>query len=234
MWQDTMTLEVDALKEIECFDFQDAGNKPAGNYQLTTLLMVFDCKQDIRRKARIVAGRNLIDLLDNEVYFSNVKGISVKLLHVIAHCVGLNALCGDIGNAYVNVYATEKVCTVAGPEFGEVLVGKTVVIRKALYGLATSFACFHDHFSNPMRAMDFLPTRFDRDVWIELSKDGKPYEYICMHVYDFCIFSVAPDDVIKQIQAIHTVKSVGPPNYYLGNNFKRDSKRHWNMGCKNI
>eukprot|EP00957_Ditylum_brightwellii_P128100 9770462-Ditylum_brightwellii.AAC.1 len=50
MWQDTMALEVDALKEMECFDFQDAGNKPAGNYQHTTLHMVFDCKQDLRKR----------------------------------------------------------------------------------------------------------------------------------------------------------------------------------------
>eukprot|EP00957_Ditylum_brightwellii_P092745 7061908-Ditylum_brightwellii.AAC.1 len=66
---------------MECFDFQDAWNKPAGNYQHTTLHMVFNCKQDLRRKARLVAGGHLIDLLDNEVYSSTVKGISVKLLH---------------------------------------------------------------------------------------------------------------------------------------------------------
>eukprot|EP00957_Ditylum_brightwellii_P127575 9728795-Ditylum_brightwellii.AAC.1 len=39
MWKDDMALEVDALKEMECFDFQDVGNKPAGNYQCTTLHM---------------------------------------------------------------------------------------------------------------------------------------------------------------------------------------------------
>eukprot|EP00957_Ditylum_brightwellii_P087146 6632022-Ditylum_brightwellii.AAC.1 len=39
MWQGAMTLEVDVLKEMECFDFRDAGNKPAENYQRTTLHM---------------------------------------------------------------------------------------------------------------------------------------------------------------------------------------------------
>eukprot|EP00957_Ditylum_brightwellii_P061733 4684463-Ditylum_brightwellii.AAC.1 len=39
MWKDVMTLDVDALKEMECFDFQVAGNKPAENYQRTTLHM---------------------------------------------------------------------------------------------------------------------------------------------------------------------------------------------------
>eukprot|EP00957_Ditylum_brightwellii_P080941 6157354-Ditylum_brightwellii.AAC.1 len=79
MWQDAMALEVDALKEMECFNFWDTGNKSAGNYQCTMLHMVFDCKQAFRRKARIVAGGHLIDLLENEVYSSTVKGISVKL-----------------------------------------------------------------------------------------------------------------------------------------------------------
>eukprot|EP00957_Ditylum_brightwellii_P107607 8209964-Ditylum_brightwellii.AAC.1 len=37
---------------------------------------------------------------------------------------------------------------------------------------------------------------------------------------------------MKQIQAVYKVKSVGPPEYYLGSNFKRDSKRCWSMGCK--
>eukprot|EP00957_Ditylum_brightwellii_P009569 721558-Ditylum_brightwellii.AAC.1 len=176
MWKDTMTLEVDALKEMKCFDFRDAGNKPVGNnYQCTTLHMVFDCKQDPRRKARLVAGGHLIDLRDNKVYSSTVKRISVELLHVIAHHIGLNILRGDIGNAYVNAYTTKKVYAVAGPEFGEGLIGKIVVIRKALYGLATSCAHFHDHLSDTLRAMDFLPTRFDHDIWIRLSKNGKTY-----------------------------------------------------------
>eukprot|EP00957_Ditylum_brightwellii_P084231 6404524-Ditylum_brightwellii.AAC.1 len=70
MWKDAMTLEVDALKEMECFDFWDVGNKAAGNYQRTTLHMVFDCKQNLRRKTRLMAVGHLIDLLDNKVYSS--------------------------------------------------------------------------------------------------------------------------------------------------------------------
>eukprot|EP00957_Ditylum_brightwellii_P207350 15352571-Ditylum_brightwellii.AAC.1 len=119
IWRDAMALEVDALQEMECFDFRDARDRPAGNYQCTTLHMVFDCKQDLRRKTRLVVRGHLIDLLDNKVYSSTVKGIIVKLLQVIAHRIGLNALCGDIDNTYVNAYITEKVYAVARPEFGE-------------------------------------------------------------------------------------------------------------------
>eukprot|EP00957_Ditylum_brightwellii_P038355 2899520-Ditylum_brightwellii.AAC.1 len=73
MWKDAMTLEVDALKEMECFDFWDVWNKPAGSYQWITLHMTFNCNQDLRRKARLAAGGHLVDLLDNEVYSSAVK-----------------------------------------------------------------------------------------------------------------------------------------------------------------
>eukprot|EP00957_Ditylum_brightwellii_P032866 2491902-Ditylum_brightwellii.AAC.1 len=80
--------------------------------------------------------------------------------------------------------------------------------------------------------MDFVQTRFDRDLWILKAKDGETYEFICTHVDDFCIFSWTPKRVMEQIQAVYTVKSVGLQEYHLGNDFKRDSKGRWNMGCK--
>jgi hypothetical protein len=75
--------------------------------------------------------------MDHSVYSSTVKGISVKLLHVISHKAKLEQLCGDVSLAFVNAYTLEKVYVIAGPEFGE-HQGKTVVILKALYGLCTS------------------------------------------------------------------------------------------------
>ena len=77
MWQDVMALEVKALQDIDCFEFRPANDAPGGEYQLTTLHMVFDCTQDMRRKACLVAGGHLVNLLDNEVYPSAVKGISI-------------------------------------------------------------------------------------------------------------------------------------------------------------
>eukprot|EP00957_Ditylum_brightwellii_P060890 4622296-Ditylum_brightwellii.AAC.1 len=37
---------------------------------------------------------------------------------------------------------------------------------------------------------------------------------------------------MDQIQRAYTDKLVGPLEYYLGNNFKKDSKGRWMMGCK--
>eukprot|EP00957_Ditylum_brightwellii_P016755 1261331-Ditylum_brightwellii.AAC.1 len=112
--------------------------------------MVFDIKQDLRRNARLVAGGHLVELLDNKMYSSTAKGISVKILHVIAHRNKLDALCRDICNAFVNAYMTEWVYAIAELEFGEKLRGKIIVIRKALYRLATSYARFHDHLSDTL------------------------------------------------------------------------------------
>ena len=231
-WSDAIKKEMDALEELDCFEFHPAGYHPGSDYQSTRLHMIFDVKADtLRRKARLVAGGHLVDALGVDVYSSTVKSISVKLLHVIGHSAKLEALCGDIGNAFVTAYTKEKVYCIAGPEFGD-RRGMTVVIKKALYGLSSSAARFHDHLADTFRAMGFTPTRFDRDVWIRKFSDGKSYEYICTHVDDFCIFSKKPQLVMDQITAVYTVKSQGPPEYYLGNDFKRDKKNRWCIGSR--
>jgi hypothetical protein len=127
------------LIRLTCFDFEAPDFEPAADYQMTELRSIFGVKQDlVRRKARLVAGGHLIDILDHNYYSLTVKGISVKILHVIAHQQKLKQLCGYVTNAFVNAYTNKEVYVVAGLEFGEEAVGKIVMIRKALYGLASS------------------------------------------------------------------------------------------------
>ncbi len=107
----------------------------------------------------MVASGHLIDVFDHNVYSSTVKGISVKILHAIAHQQKLKQLCGDITHAFVrNAYRNEKVYAVAGPKLGEERVGKIVIIWKALYGLASSAEQWHSHFADTLRGMGFTPT----------------------------------------------------------------------------
>jgi hypothetical protein len=73
------------LFNLECFDIKSFGFTPGDDYQKTMLTIIYDVKQDLRRKARLVAGGHLVDPLDHSVYSSTAKGISVKLLHVISH-----------------------------------------------------------------------------------------------------------------------------------------------------
>eukprot|EP00957_Ditylum_brightwellii_P081266 6181797-Ditylum_brightwellii.AAC.1 len=136
----------------------------------------------------------------------------------------MEVLCGDIGDVYVNVYTTEKVYAVASPEFDSGLQGKLVILCEALYGLATSCAYFYDHLADTLHSMNFVPTRFYCNIWIRKLKDKKSYDFICTHVNDFSMFSENAKSVMDQIQKVYTVKLVGPLEYYLGNNFKKDSK----------
>jgi hypothetical protein len=69
---------------------------------------------------------------------------------MLAELINLGLMAGDVGNAYTE----EKVCFTAGPEFGD-LEGHTMIIVKALYGLRTSGARFHQNFADTMRSLGF-------------------------------------------------------------------------------
>jgi hypothetical protein len=96
LWQDAIKLEITSLIDLECFEFKPSNFLPGNKFQKTTLMTVFDVKQDLCRKARLVAGGHLVDALDHDIYSLTVKGISVKLLHVIAHKANLKQLWGDV------------------------------------------------------------------------------------------------------------------------------------------
>jgi hypothetical protein len=136
-WEDALKSEVKDLFNLKCFDIKSFGFTPGDGYQKTTLTIIYDVKQDLRRKARLVAGGHLVDPLYHSVYSSTVKGISVKLQHVISHKADLSQLCGDVSLAFVNAFTNQLAYAIAGPKFGE-HEGKTVIIRKTLYGLCTS------------------------------------------------------------------------------------------------
>ena len=143
-------------------------------------------------------GKHLTDVpTDVQVYSSQVKPISVKFVGVVYDKVRLKQLCGDVANPYVNAETSHKFYVkVSGPKFCD-QAGKTIVIRKALYGLSASGADWYRHFSSTLRSIIFIPTIFDRDVWIKLAEYGDHYEYICTYVEDFLIASKNPDVIMK-------------------------------------
>ena len=160
---DSMALEVYSLVDIDCFEFKTAGtNPPDYEYQETKLHCVFAIKHDLRQKSRVMAGGHLIDVpTDLQIYYSQVKPISVKLIGVIADKMGLKQLCGDVSNAYVNADTSHKVYVpVAGPKFGS-RSGQMIVIKRALYGLSARGADWYRNFSKTLRHIGFAPTIFD-------------------------------------------------------------------------
>ena len=166
LWKGAIDKETNSLEKMECFKFKEPGFEPSDDYQKNTLRFHFEVKQDGRHKGRLVAGGHLVALMDGISSRSTVvKGISVRLLDLIAHRYNLKSLCGDIGNAFITAPCLEKVYAVAGPEFGD-QQDSIVMIEKILYGLKSSSRAFRNYFADHLRSAGFQPTRYDRDVWI--------------------------------------------------------------------
>ena len=232
-WQDAVKKEVAALIQHGCFEFHDSkGFKPSDDFQYCHLHFVYEVKTDLRQKARLVCNGSTVDPKGLSTRATVVKGISVRLLDLIAEAQGLEVLCGDIGNAFIQATTNEKVYTRVGNEFGE-HAGKIALIVKALYGLTTSAERFHTLFADFIRSIGFTPTRFDRDVWMRLRDDKTGYDYICTHVDDFKVVAKDPIKWIDRIAGAFLIKEHGPRNYYLGNDyFYHDDHDVWTYGCK--
>ncbi|CAJ1970456.1 unnamed protein product [Cylindrotheca closterium] len=93
--------------------------------------MIFEAKQDGRRKGRLVCGGHLVDPRGISTRSTVVKGVSVRLLDMIADHYGLTIVHGDVGNAFITAKCLEEIHSVAGPEFGE-REGAVITINKAL------------------------------------------------------------------------------------------------------
>ncbi len=117
----------------------------------------------------------------------------MRIAFLVAAINGLEILSADIGNAYLQAPAREKVHTTAGPEFGPTREGQTVLIVRAMYGLKSSGAAWHAQLSSTLHSMDFKPTLADPDVWIRPASrpDGyEYYEYVLVYVDDLSISTI--------------------------------------------
>ena len=105
---------------------------------------------------------------------------------------------------------------IAGLEFGPNLAGKRMIIFKSLYGLKTSSARFHEHLSEKLKRMGYVPSKAYLDLWIK--KNGDNYEFIARFVDDVISFSKDPISVMNELKKTYVMKAVGTPEYYLGGN----------------
>jgi hypothetical protein len=123
----------------------------------------------------------------------------VRIGFLITTLSELDILVADVGNAYLQAPAREKVHTTTGPEFGPNHFGKTVIVIRAMYGLKSSGAAWHAHLSQTLHDMGFKPTLADPDVWIQPStKDCglEYYKYILAYVDDLLVISHVPKPVM--------------------------------------
>ena len=126
---------------------------------------MYAVKHDGRHKSRFVAGGHLTDLPLDSVYSGVVSLRGIRLVIFLAELNGLQTWSTDIGNAYLEAKTKEKVCIIAGAEFGE-LEGHLLIIDKALYGLRSSGLTWHEKFADTLMELGFFPCKMEPDVWI--------------------------------------------------------------------
>jgi hypothetical protein len=213
-------IEKDMKNVSQAFRFNDDDSVPVG-YKHITCHMIFDVKMvGLVRKARFVAGGHLTDPPVESVYSSVVTRESIRMMFLIAALNILDIMGADVQNAYINASTKEKVYTTAGPEFGS-NEGRPAIIVCAFYGLKSSGAHWHDHFTAIFTQIGFKSSKADPDVWMRKAKkpDGFVYwEYILCYVDDILVVSHDPKNAMNMISHHVTFKpgSIQPPTSYLG------------------
>ena len=61
LWQDAVEKEMAALIHHKCFEFKPPNHKLPADYQFAPLKMIYEVKNDLRRKARLVIQGHRVD-----------------------------------------------------------------------------------------------------------------------------------------------------------------------------
>jgi hypothetical protein len=177
--------------------------------------MIYDVKHDGRHKARLVASGHLTNPNTESVYSGFVSWRGIRLIVFLAELNKLQPWETDVGYAYLEANAKEKVYIVGGPEFGS-LEGHSLVIDCALNGLRSSGLCWRKRFLDVLRSMGFTPSKAEADIWMR--ENLGMYEYIDVYVDDLLITARDPNSIVQTLQEKHKfkLKGVGSLTYNLG------------------
>jgi hypothetical protein len=165
LWQDAICKELGTIWGMKTFNLVAQPDRVGitKSHQYAPLWMIFTVKQDLCRKAWLVIGGHIVDAKDNELYASTMKGVSIRLLLLIATANKLDVLCGDIQLAYLYAKNTLKTYVSLGPEFNvfdsTIKPGTLATVEQALYGLPTSANRWHQHLAESSHRMGFAPNR---------------------------------------------------------------------------
>ena len=103
-----------------------------------------------------------------------------------------------------------------GPEFGKRAKSIATILR-ALYGLTTSVEHFRIMHADFLCTLDFVTSRFEKDLWMQLHNSKDVYYYICTHMDDFKVVAKDPDISIERIASVCLIKEHISCKCYLGN-----------------
>jgi len=223
LWADAIAKE---MKHVQpAFHILEAGETAPIGHKHIPCHMNFEIKMDFTRKARFIAGGHMTDPPPHLTYSSVVARDSVRLAFLIAALNGLDLMAADIGYAYLNAPTKERVYTTCGLEFGQQYVGRIAIIAKALYGLKSSGAAWHNMLSGTLHDLGFKSSLADADVWMRpnVKRSGEHYyDYIFVYVDDLLVISAYATQIMETIGKSYRFKdgSVGPPKTYLGAEIK--------------
>ena len=114
-WADAISKEMENAKIV--FDILPNGQSAPRGYTRINCHMIFDINiEDFRRKARLVAGGNMIETPICQTYSSVVSRETVRMALTIAALNDLEVKSGDIMNAYLTALITEKAWAVLDKE----------------------------------------------------------------------------------------------------------------------
>ena len=176
----------------------------------------FEIKHDLCHKARLVIGGHITDASLYDCYSSTIRTENIYLLFYLSMINNHSILGGDIGNAYLNAYTDEKICSIAGPKFGN-RKGMKVIIRKALYGLKSSGNAWYHTLASKLREMGFQVSHINHCIWYRENEDGT-YDYIAHHVDDFLVVGLDPTTIAKELEEYWDLHHVEVSEFYLGMN----------------
>ena len=192
---------------------------------------VYDVKSDGTRKARLVAGGNVIKSPDCPLYSTVVKTESVRTIMTLAAKQKLQVITGDVGGAYLNAPCAELVWTHPLDENGLPIKDTeyVCVILRNLYGLKSGASSWWIHFASTLRDMGFSSSTADDNVWIKprYKDQGKlcGYDYIIVHVDDFMILAKDAESYMAKLQKLYNIRHVTPitesSTAYLGMDIRR-------------
>ncbi|KAL7570929.1 hypothetical protein ACA910_002562 [Epithemia clementina (nom. ined.)] len=223
-WQDATELELQQIFSYETF--KDVGkaqwtngkvsNAPQG-YQKIRVHRVFTVKHDGRHKARLVADGHLTKEPVETIYSAVVSIQNLRITVFLAELNILELWGADIGNAYLEALTGEKIYIIAGPEFKE-LEGHILIMYKALNGLKSSGARWHDRLFDVLSEIGFTPSKADPDICMRKCSDGLCYEYIAVYVDNLAVASKDPAAIWQTLKEKYKfkLKGDGPIDFHLG------------------
>ena len=165
-----------------------------------------------------MAGGHLAETPVDSVCSSVVSLRGVRLLAFMGELNGSKVWSTDIGNAHLETHIKEKVCIVAGPEFGD-REGHVLITSQALHGLHSSCSHWSEQLADMLREMGRFCSEAQKDIW--MPDKGDHFEHIAVHVDKLMFASKDPETMVKTlIKKCHfKLKGTGPTEFHLGCDF---------------